>query len=87
MDSPVGHLRLRASGDVITHVEWSDRGTEEKNALLDEACRQLSAYFERKLSVFELPLAPTSSAFQQCVHEAMLDILMDENVESSTDEG
>ena len=42
--------------------------------MLDAACRQLSAYFDGKLTEFELPLAPAGSRFQQRVYQAMLDI-------------
>ena len=74
MDSPVGRLRLLERDDALVSIEWTSRGAEEKSPLLAEACRQLDAYFDGRLSVFELPLAPAGAEFQQRVHEAMLDI-------------
>lgn len=75
MDSPVGRLRLVERDDALISIEWTDQqGAEDKSALLTETCRQLDAYFERRLSGFELPLAPAGAEFQQRVHQAMLDI-------------
>jgi methylated-DNA-[protein]-cysteine S-methyltransferase len=39
--------------------------------VLVEACRQLTAYFDRDLKEFDLPLAPMGSAFQQLVWEQL----------------
>lgn len=74
MDSPVGRLRLLERDDALVSIEWTSRGTEEKSPLLAEACRQLDAYFDGWLAVFELPLAPAGAEFQQRVHQAMLSI-------------
>lgn len=74
IDSPVGRLRLRQCDDAIAEVEWSNQGTEHKTALLGEACRQLIAYFDKKLSTFDLPLSPAGSDFQRRVYAAMLGI-------------
>ena len=67
-------LRLLERDDALVSIEWTSRGAEEKSPLLAEACRQVDAYFDGRLSVFELPLAPAGAEFQQRVHEAMLDI-------------
>ena len=74
MDSPVGRLRLLERDDALVSIEWTSGGTEEKSPLLEEACSQLDAYFDGRLSVFELPLAPVGSQFQQRIHQAMLEI-------------
>jgi len=42
--------------------------------LLDEAARQLQAYFEGKLSHFDLPLAPAGSPFENRVWTEMQQI-------------
>ena len=39
-----------------------------------EACRQLKAYFDARLAVFDLQLAPGGSAFLQRVYGAMVEI-------------
>ena len=42
--------------------------------VLEEATRQLRAYFDGKLAGFDLPLAPRGTPFQQRVWKALLDI-------------
>ena len=80
MDSPVGELRIIEREGTITAIEFTPfrdadgrpRGDRDDNhPLLTEACRQLTAYFERDLKEFDLPLAPQGSAFQQRVWEQL----------------
>ena len=47
---------------------------DTKSAILNEAITQLEAYFHGKLTVFELPLAPQGTDFQQLVWENLRDI-------------
>lgn len=79
-DSPVGPLRIIEQGGAITAIEfepWRDADGRPRGAraddhpLLAEAVRQLHAYFARELDVFDLPLAPVGSAFQQRVWEQL----------------
>jgi methylated-DNA-[protein]-cysteine S-methyltransferase len=46
-----------------------------ENAVTKAAKQQLEAYFTARLSVFELPLAPNGTAFQQQVWQALRQIL------------
>ena len=76
MDSPVGPLWITACGQNIIRIGWR-RAADSAPAstpLLDQAMRQLEAYFAGQRRSFELPLAPAGSAFQQQVHRAMLAI-------------
>lgn len=41
------------------------------NAITDEACRQLEAYFDGQLHEFDLPLAPKGTEFQNQVWRAL----------------
>ncbi|WP_269918987.1 methylated-DNA--[protein]-cysteine S-methyltransferase [Alteromonas sp. PRIM-21] len=41
------------------------------NALTDEACRQLKAYFDGQLQKFDLPLTPKGTVFQNQVWQAL----------------
>lgn len=50
------------------HVSLSE------NAVTKAAMQQLDAYFTERLSVFELPLAPNGTAFQQQVWQALRQI-------------
>jgi methylated-DNA-[protein]-cysteine S-methyltransferase len=76
-DSPLGPIAVSAVEEGLTCVrtgaqeyrrEW---GAEESTPLLEEAVRQLQAYFAGELSVFDLPLAAAGTDFQQRVWAAL----------------
>ncbi|MGN6250865.1 MAG: methylated-DNA--[protein]-cysteine S-methyltransferase [Marmoricola sp.] len=81
LDSPVGELRLIARDGALLAIEFSPfRGLvngrpigerTDTDPLLRSAVEQLRAYFARELKEFDLPLAPTGSAFQQAVWEQL----------------
>ncbi|SHM47067.1 methylated-DNA--[protein]-cysteine S-methyltransferase [Roseibium suaedae] len=73
----VGPLCLQETDGQITRLSWSrqqDAGPEAPTALLKEAIAQLKAYFEGRLTSFDLPLAPKGGELNQAVFLAMLDI-------------
>ena len=83
MPSPVGDLRIVASGGAITAIEFSPfrdhdgrpRGDrDDTDPVLVAAVRQLTAYFERDLKEFDLPLNPAGSDFQKSVWGQLLEI-------------
>ena len=83
MDSPIGPLRIVEHNGAITAIEFSPfrdsdgrvRGTQaDADPVLVEAVRQLTAYFDRDLKEFDLPLAPEGSAFQQRVWDQLLGV-------------
>ncbi|HEY3911181.1 MAG TPA: methylated-DNA--[protein]-cysteine S-methyltransferase [Stellaceae bacterium] len=74
IDSPVGPLAITESDDAIVAVGWGNHAGSEATPLLAEARRQLAAYFERRLTSFDLPLRPAGSAFEQRVWAAMRQI-------------
>ena len=66
-DSPIGPLTVRAENGTITGVWMEDDDLPEhidETPPLDEARRQLDAYFAGELREFDLPLAPAGSEFQ-----------------------
>ncbi len=81
MDSPIGPLRLVESRGALTHVEFEPhdaaadgrpRGDQaDDDVLLARARGQLTAYFAGDLKVFDLPLDPAGTAFQQKVWTAL----------------
>lgn len=73
--SPVGTLLLEAEDGAITRLDFVNViGRDDPCPVLDEAERQLRAYFEGKRKVFELPLAPEGTAFQRRVWAALREI-------------
>jgi len=88
LPSPVGELLLTTDGGRLTglffrphktsHQQW-DRarrtGIEDPSAAVLAATRtQLGEYFDGVRTVFELPLAPQGTAFQQRVWAALTEI-------------
>jgi methylated-DNA-[protein]-cysteine S-methyltransferase len=61
--TPVGTIALTEDGGVIVSARWLE-GQGGRSPLLDEAARQLTAYFDHRLTKFDLPLAPRVSPAQ-----------------------
>lgn len=83
IDSPVGELLVVAAGDgtdrAITTVAFPpyERPAGERaddDPVLSRARTQLAEYFAGTRSEFDLPLAPTGSAFRQQVWDALREI-------------
>lgn len=69
VDSPIGPLGLIASDVALQGVVFDGRGIRPEGSapVLDEAARQLMAYFEGDLVSFDLPLELNGTDFQrQC---------------------
>ena len=81
MSSPIGDLRIIERDGAISAIEFTPfrqppdgrplgaRGDD--HPLLAEAVRQLTAYFGRELTDFDLPLAPVGTEFQRRVWEQL----------------
>ncbi|MEM7423565.1 MAG: methylated-DNA--[protein]-cysteine S-methyltransferase [Pseudomonadota bacterium] len=69
-DSPLGRLLITEKEDRIVRINWGD-GPSDRTALLEEACRQIDAYFASKLRQFDLPVRATGDSFQDAVNSAM----------------
>lgn len=77
MPSPIGDLRIVERDGSIVAIEFSPfqppangrplGARSDDLPVLAETVRQLTAYFGRDLTDFDLPLAPTGTAFQQRV--------------------
>jgi methylated-DNA-[protein]-cysteine S-methyltransferase len=69
VDSPIGPLGLIASDVALQGVVFDGRAIRSEGSapVLDEAARQLTAYFEGDLVAFDLPLELHGTDFQrQC---------------------
>ena len=74
ISSPIGPLTLFEEEDVLLALEFGRAPEPEETPLLAAARDQLDAYFDGKLTDFDLPLAPAGTAFQQAVWRAMRNI-------------
>jgi methylated-DNA-[protein]-cysteine S-methyltransferase len=76
LNSPVGAITVFAFEDQIVALDWGFVDETESTAVLEEAKKQLAAYFAGTLDRFDLPLAPDGTDFQKTVWQAMCDIPM-----------
>lgn len=71
MDSPIGCLFLRADDQGICETRLAKEGEflpqNAQSPLLDEAERQLRAYFAGQRTAFDLPLSADGTAFERAV--------------------
>jgi methylated-DNA-[protein]-cysteine S-methyltransferase len=67
VDSPIGPLGLVATPDGLAGVQFHAHGypSEGTSPILDEASKQLTAYFAGELTAFDLPLDLEGSEFQR----------------------
>ena len=77
LDTPVGPVFLSADGEWLTELRYGalPAGVEAgRTPLLDEAARQLEAYFAGRLRAFDLPLRPEGTPFQRLCWDALREI-------------
>jgi methylated-DNA-[protein]-cysteine S-methyltransferase len=76
LQTEIGWIEVSADNDAITHLYW--RGVQpqrlQSSALVKEAVKQLGAYFEKRLTRFDLPIAADGTGFARDVWEVMLSI-------------
>ncbi len=79
MASPIGPLALVSEDGALTRIGFDATpaalaGPDPEDEVLLEARRQLGAYFEGRLTVFDLPLGPHGTSFQRRVWDHLLTI-------------
>lgn len=78
--TPIGHITIVENGTAITHIHFGEPddlqsyGTDRSTQLLEMAFTQLSEYFSGSRTVFDLPLCPAGTEFQQKVWRALLEV-------------
>lgn len=70
-NSPVGRLGVIEQDGAITRLIWNANPEGEPSPVLIEAQAQLAAYFDGKLTKFDLPTRVKGSDFQRAVCDAM----------------
>lgn len=71
-DTPLGVCQLRAGEAGLLSVYFDDADCDlPANAVCHEAARQIGAYFAGERTVFDLPLTPEGTVFQQAVWAAL----------------
>ena len=80
--APIGRLIVASNGTAVAGVWMANASPDDENwedqrgidPVLIEARRELVAYFDRRLRVFEIPLAPNGTDFQRGVWTALTKI-------------
>jgi len=75
--SPVGALTVFEQSGAVTLLTWAAGKrlrSPTPSPLLAEVREQLAAYFDGRLQIFDLPLAPEGTPFQQKVWRGLCDI-------------
>ena len=67
LHTPLGPLTLSEEDGAIVALDWGWGRDQTPTPLLQRATEQLHAYFDGALREFNLPLAPTGSAYRQRV--------------------
>jgi methylated-DNA-[protein]-cysteine S-methyltransferase len=88
LDSPVGPLRLSASGQGLRQIDFMtgrnrylpDASWREDRGFFGNIIRQLAAYFAGELQSFDLPLDPKGTSFQVTVWKQLREIPYGETI-------
>jgi methylated-DNA-[protein]-cysteine S-methyltransferase len=81
-NSPLGFLILKSDGQFVTEISFSESELQEQNncEILQKCKQQLVDYFSGKALVFDLPLSPVGTEFQQKVWAELLKIPYGETI-------
>ena len=72
--SPLGPIVLSERDGALVALDWDCEPATDTTPLLRRAADQLAAYFAGRRRAFDLPLAPSGTAFQQKVWRRMAKI-------------
>lgn len=78
VQTPLGPVTLYQTADRLTALEWRAE-PDDSTDLLNEAAAQLSAYFDKRLTEFDLPME-FGSGLQEKVRRAMAAIPLGETL-------
>lgn len=69
LETPIGLLEVTASANGVTSVYFVERAevAARPNAITDQTVSQLSEYFEGERTLFDVPIDPSGTDFQEAV--------------------
>src|ERR1700752_4226097 len=76
LQTEIGWIEVAADHAAITHLYWRGVAPQrlQSSPLVKEAVKQLQAYFEKRLTQFDLPIAADGTGFARDVWDVMLSI-------------
>ena len=74
MNSPFGPITLFSTNDELISIAFCNTKSSMPNKILNEASSQINAYFNGRLSYFDLPIKTTGTAFQKKVWKQLIHI-------------
>jgi methylated-DNA-[protein]-cysteine S-methyltransferase len=74
LHTPVGDITVFEEDGAIVSVDWGWVTDQSSTPVLLEAEAQLHAYFDGERKAFDLPLAPSGTAYRKKVWQALCDI-------------
>ena len=76
-ESPIGTIEIGARSECVTNLDFVDhppQPTTHDTPILSLAIEQVAAYFEGRLTLFDLPLDMKGTPFQRSVWQALRDV-------------
>jgi methylated-DNA-[protein]-cysteine S-methyltransferase len=74
LHTPIGDITVFEQAGAIVSLDWGWVPRQHPSPLLHTARDQLEAYFDGKLTAFDLPLAPPGTPYRRQVWQALRDI-------------
>jgi methylated-DNA-[protein]-cysteine S-methyltransferase len=74
LHTPVGDITVFQEDGAIVSLDWGWVPDQSPSSLLERARDQLQAYFDGELTEFDLPLAPSGTAYRRRIWQALCDI-------------
>jgi methylated-DNA-[protein]-cysteine S-methyltransferase len=76
LQTEIGWIEVAADHAAITHLYWRGVAPQrlQSSPLVKEAVKQLQAYFDKRLTQFDLPIAADGTGFARDVWDVMLSI-------------
>ncbi len=72
--TPVGLFWVQCQNGAITHAGWGAAPAQTDDPVLQHALAEITAYFDRRLRQFTVPLNPAVTSFQANLLQALISI-------------